>query len=75
VTTLGDALRDFAQIADKHPEWEVFASLVSNDGWRLNFYGSKDEAEAAARAILTAIQLDDGKFDERDLHPAPFETD
>ena len=75
-TTLGDALRDFADLCDLHPEWDVFAALVTKDGWRLNYSGTKDETppEAAARAILTAVEIASGQFDDSDLNPAPFEA-
>ena len=75
--TIGDALRDFAQLCDHHPEWSVFACLVSKDGLRLNFHAVGDEAFPVdlARAMMIATQVDAGEFDNSDLHPAPFEAE
>jgi hypothetical protein len=75
-TTLGDALRDFGDLCDLHPEWDTFACLVSQEGLRLNFNATGAEAFPVdlARALLAATQVDAGAFDSSGLHPAPFEA-
>jgi hypothetical protein len=76
-TPLGDALIDFSALLDKHPEWDIFGCLISRDGLRINFYGVKEETNPIdiARSLLVAAEIDDGIFDEDDLHPAPFEAE
>jgi hypothetical protein len=76
-TVLGDVLRDFADLCDLHPEWDVFACLISKDGLRLNFNAVGNEAFPIdlARALVTACEVAAGGFDDSDLHPAPFEAD
>jgi hypothetical protein len=51
-TTLGDSLRDFADLCDLHPEWLVFACLVSHDGLAYNVF-----SERAAEPLDTARAL------------------
>lgn len=58
-TVLGDALRDWADLCDLHPEWKNFAGMASNDnGIRLNFQGyTNDDPVAVARALLEAVRI------------------
>jgi hypothetical protein len=77
-TPLGDALLNFGDLCDLHPEWDMFACLVTRDGLRLCFYGTVNETNPVelARALMFAADVDEHTPpDERDdLHPAPFES-
>lgn len=59
-TILGDALRNFGDLCDLHPEWDTFACLISKDGLRLNFNATGSEAFPidVARALLDAATID-----------------
>jgi hypothetical protein len=76
-TVLGDALRDFADLADLHQEWDVFACLISKGGVRLNFQGLGGESEPVevARCLFNAVDIYAGTpEEERDsIHPLPFD--
>ena len=58
-TTIGDGLRDFADLCDLHPEWLSFACLVSNDGLAYNVFSERAvEPLDTARALASILVVD-----------------
>jgi hypothetical protein len=58
-TTLGDSLRDFADLCDLHPEWLSFACLVSDDGLAYNVFAERAaEPLDTARALASLLVVD-----------------
>jgi hypothetical protein len=60
-TTLGDALRDLADVCDLNPDWTSVACLFSLGGLRLNMHGHYDASPVdVVRAVLAAAEADQG---------------
>jgi len=56
--TPGESLRYFADLTDLHPEWTIFACLVSRDGLAYKVFAERGEPLDTARALATTIVVD-----------------
>lgn len=61
MTTPGESLRHFADLTDLHPEWMIFACLVSRDGLAYNVFAERGQSSPldTARALATMIVVDE----------------
>jgi hypothetical protein len=58
-TTIGDSLRDFADLCDLHPEWTSFACLATVDGLAYNVFSEREsEPLDTARALASILVVD-----------------